>query len=149
MDFKQLTALGGIISQELVSKEIEFTRPRLPEEGDGDPVKQSATIHIRKRNSADFLSIVKAQAEDQPFIAIFRCVCTEDGSPLFPSMAEAGQLAEWLLIPMIAAVNEVNSFAPKHSPLRTNSGMKSPSPSAVARSKSGSRRSRKKSEPTG
>lgn len=144
MDFKQLQALGGIVSSALVKKPISYTRPRTPEEGEGEPITETADIFVRKRNSRDFLDIVKAPDSEKPFLAIFRCVCVEDGSPLFPSVDDVANLAEWLLFPMIAAVNEVNAFDPKGFPPRTTSGSTSLSPSADAASRSGRSRSPKK-----
>ena len=154
MDFKQLQALGGIVSAALVRKEIEFTYHRpLPAEQWADPgvpevepeaVTECATIFVRKRNSRDFLDIAKAADSEKPFLAIFRCVCTEDGSPLFPSAEHASQLAEWLLVPILNAVNEVNRFDPKALPPRTTSGSTSPSRSADAASRSGRSRSPRK-----
>ena len=154
MDFKQMQAMGGIVSQALVPKDIRFTyHPRKPEAEWADPqipeheeqaVTETGRIFVRKRSSRDFLDIVKAPEAEQPFLALFRCVCNEDGTPLFPSVEDAGQLAEWLMVPMIAAVNEVNSFVPKPSPLRTSSGTTSPSPSAAGVSRSGRTPSRKR-----
>lgn len=149
MDFQKLQALGGIVSSALVPKEIEYTRPRTPEEGEGESITERGTIHVRKRNSADFLAIVQAPESERPFVTLFRCVCTPDGAPLFPSVGDAAQLAEWLMIPMISAVNEVNAFDPKGFPPRTTSGSTSPSRSADAASRSGNSRSRKKKGPAG
>jgi hypothetical protein len=149
MDFQKLQALGGIVSSALVPKEIKFTRPRTPEEGEGEPITESATIHVRKRTSRDFLDIVKVPESERPFLAIFRCVCAEDGTPLLPSVDDASRLAEWMLMPILNAVNEVNSFDPKGFPPRTTSGSNSPSLSAVAASRSGKRPSRKKNGPAG
>lgn len=130
MDLKQLQAIGGLVSSSLVKKEITYTRPRTPEEGEGDPVTETATIHVRKRNGADFLRMHRAGEDDRAFVALHRCVCAEDGSPLFESPEVASQLAEWLLGPMLLAVNEVNDFAPKRQPPKTTSGRTSRSPSA-------------------
>lgn len=144
MDFKQLQAVGGIVSSALIPKSIEYTRPRTAEEGEGDPITETADIFVRKRNSRDFLDIVKAPDSEKPFLVIFRCVCTEDGAPLFPSTEDVAHLAEWLLFPMITAVNEVNAFDPKALPPRTISGSTSLSRSADAASRNGKSRSRKK-----
>lgn len=159
MDFHQLQALGGIVPTALVRKEIEFTYYRpLPEsewadpnipETEQSPSTDTAVVFIRKRTSRDFLDIVKAPEQDKPFLALFRCVCTEDGAPLFPSLDDAARLAEWMLVPLIGAVNEVNSFLPKAFPPKTSSGATSPSPSAVVRSGSGRTRSTKKSGRSG
>jgi hypothetical protein len=145
MDFQQLQALGGIVPTALVKKEIEFTRPRTPDEGEGEPVRERVDIFVRKRTSRDFLEINRATDGDRPFVALFRSVCLEDGTPLFPSIDDASRLAEWLLGPMLNAVNEVNAFAPKPSPPRTSSGIGSRSPSAAEASASGSSRSTKRS----
>lgn len=144
MDLKHLQALGGIVSQALVPKEIEFTRPRLPEEGDGDPITERGVIHVRKRSARDFLDIHRASDSDKTFIALHRCVCNEDGTPFFPSADEAALLAEWILGPMLIAVNEVNAFLPKPSPPRTSYGTTSRSRSAADPSVSGRKRSQKK-----
>jgi hypothetical protein len=144
MDFQQMQALGGIVPTALVKKQIEFTRPRTPEEGDGDPITETADIYIRKRDSRDFIEINQAPKADRVFVALFRSVCTPDGSPLFPSADDAGHLAEWLLAPMLTAMNEVNAFAPKSSPPKTSYGIGSPSPSAGGASASGNSRSTRK-----
>jgi hypothetical protein len=132
MDYTHLKKIGGFVSPEIVVEKIEFTRPRLPEEGDGDPISESAELHIRKRTSRDFLDISRAAEADKPFLALHRCVCNPDGSPLFSSIDEASQLAEWLLGPILNAVNKVNSFAPKSGAARTISGTTSPPRSGKA-----------------
>jgi hypothetical protein len=156
MDFKQLQALGGFISPALVRKEIEFTyRPTKPAETWADPetpefepvlVTERATVFVRKRTSRDFLDIMQAGSDaDRAFLALFRCLCNEDGTPFFPSVEDAASLAEWMFLPLIGAVNEVNSFDPKGFPPRTTSGSTLPSPSAGEASLSGKSRFRKKS----
>jgi hypothetical protein len=145
MDIKKLQALGGFVSQTLVAKEITFTRPRLPEEGEGAPVNESGVIHVRKRSARDFLDMHHAEGSEKTFIALHRCVFNEDGTPFFSSPNEAGLLAEWILGPMLVAVNEVNSFLPKPSPPKTSSGTTSRSPSAAGLSGSGRTQSRKRS----
>lgn len=154
MDFQQLQALGGIVPTALVRKEIEFyslplkpagewADPAVPEFAD-EPAKQRATVFIRKRSSRDFLDIMQASDEDRAFVALFRCLCNEDGTPFFPSVHDASRLAEWMFLPLIGAVNEVNSFDPKPYPPRTSSGIASPSSSADAASVSGSSQSTRK-----
>lgn len=159
MDYQELKALGGIVSQALVKKEIQFRyHAPLPEDQWADPAMPefadeatdaTATIYIRKRTSRDFLDVVRAPESQQAFINLFRCVCNEDGTPLFPSVEDAGHLAEWLLVPMLTAVNEVNSFLPKRFPPKTSSGANSLSPSAAGASGNGRKRSTRKSGRSG
>jgi hypothetical protein len=159
MDFLKLQAMGGIVSAAPVRKEITFTYHRpLPAdqwsdpdvpEVEPEPATDTATVWIRKRTSRDFLDINAAAPGEQVFLALFRCVCTEDGAPLFPSVEDASRLAEWMLIPLMKAVNEVNSFLPKAFPPKTSSGATSPSPSAAVRSASGRKRSTRKSARSG
>lgn len=149
MDFNQLQKLGGFVSPDIVKRTITFTRPRLPEEGDGDPVTETADLHFRKRTSRDFLDISRSEESERPFLALFRCVCNADGTPFFPSAESAAQLAEWMLGPMLNAVNEVNAFAPKRGAARTTSGTTSPRRSEGGRSRSGNSPSPSKSGPTG
>ena len=155
MDFHQLQALGGIVSPVLVKKEIEFTchlpkpaeswaDPEVPEVED-EAVTQRATVFIRKRTSRDFLDIMEASDDDRAFLSLFRCVCNEDGTPFFPSVDDAARLAEWMFLPLIGAVTEVNSFRPKKNPPKTTSGSTSPAPSADEASPNGRPRSPKKS----
>jgi len=152
MDIKQLQQMGAFVPQTLYKREIAFKyRPLLPKEEWASPespeygelVDETATVHIRKRNSADFLDIVYASDQDKPFLAILKCVCKEDGSPVFESLDQVKSLQEWLLVPLLDAVNAVNHTAPKGTP-RATSGASLPSPSADGQSQNGSKRSLKK-----
>lgn len=159
MDIKQLQALGAIVTRSLFKKEIPVRRPVLkpaeewefPDQPEftGEIVDDSLTAHVRKRSSADFLEMVQAPDRDKAHIAILRCICHEDGSEVFESLQQAKQLQEWLFIPLMVAVNEVNGFGLKNSQPRMSSGAKSRSASAVAPSRSGNKRSAKKSGRSG
>lgn len=159
MDIAQLQKIGAIIPRTLHKREVEFTRPALkpesewqdaavPEESEGT-VNESVTVWIRKRSSADFLDIVGAEGADRTLLAVQRCVCDESGGLVFSDVSQVRQLAPWLLIPLLNAVNEVNAFGEKKSKPRTNSGSISPSPSAGAVSRSGRKRSARKKGPDG
>lgn len=160
MDLKQLQAMGAIEHRPLVPKKIPvkypvpndpatWADPEVAEYPDTPEFKDGIfDTHIRKRSSADFIELTSAPNREKPFVAIFRCVCNPDGSQLFETMDQVLGLKEWLWIPLMTAVNEVNQFGPKNSRPRTNSGMNSPSSSA-ARLRKRSSASRKKSGPAG
>ena len=153
MDIKQLRALGAISSRVLVPKTIKFQYPvPLPEaewadpdvpEYPENPEWQEGTFDtfIRKRSASDFYEIVRAESRDQACIAIHRGVCEADARPVFESREQVDGLKDWLFLPLLAAVNEVNSSGPKRSTPRTKPGATSPSPSGGARSRSGRKRS--------
>ncbi len=154
MDLKQLQALGAIVTRTLFKKEIPVKRLALkpkeewanesePEES-GEIVDDTLTTWIRKRSSADFLEMIQAPDRDKAHIAVLRCVCLEDGTEVFESLDQVKQLKEWLFIPLMIAINEVNRFGLKNLQPRTNSGTNSPSSSA-ARSPKHKRGSAKKS----
>lgn len=158
MDLKQLQALGAIVSRTLFKKEIKVRRPILkpaeewadasePEES-GEIVDDTLTTWIRKRSSADFLEMIQAPDRDKAHIAVLRCVCLEDGAEVFESLGQCKQLKEWIFLPLMYAINEVNSFGLKNSRPKTKSGMNSPSSSA-ARSRKRKHASVKKSSTAG
>ncbi len=150
--------MGGMVTRSLFKKEIPIRRPVLkPAEEWADPnepektgefVQDTLTAHVRKRSSVDFIEMVQATDRDKAHIAILRCICHEDGTEVFESLAQAKQLEEWLFIPLMLAVNEVNSFGLKNSQPRTSSGTSLPSSSAV-RSRKLKRVAAKKSAPVG
>lgn len=160
MDLSTLKAMGAVEHRPLVPKNIvvkypvpndpaTWADPEVPEYPEKPEFKESTiAAHIRKRSSADFIELTSAPNREKPFVAIFRCVCNPDGSQLFETMDQVLGLKEWLWIPLMTAVNEVNQFGPKNSRPRTNSGMNSPSSSAV-RSPKHKRASLKKSAPAG
>lgn len=141
MDLKQLQAMGALVTRSLFKKEVPVRRPVLkPAEEWADPnepeltdefVDDSVTVWIRKRSSADFLEMVQAADRDKAHVAILRCVCNPDGSEVFESLAQAKQLREWLFIPLMVAVNEVNGYGLKNSPPKTSSGTNSRSSSGA------------------
>lgn len=160
MDLKQLQAMGAINSRALVKKDIAIKRPvPIPQADWSDPevaeypddpkiVEETVQVHIRKRSSADFIEMMNADDRDKPFVAILRCVCHPDGSQVFESLDQLMGLKEWIWIPLMMAVNEVNEFGLKNSQPRTSSGAKSRSPSA-ARSRKRKNASVKKSARSG
>lgn len=159
MDLKQLQAMGAIVPRTFYEKTIPIRRPVLkpveewaeadaPEKTDKF-VDDTITVHIRKRSSADFLEMVTAPDRDKAHIAVLRCVCKPDGAEVFESLEQTKQLEEWLFIPLMLAVNEVNKFGLKNSQPRTSSGANSRSPSAAGRSRNGKKRSAKKSARSG
>jgi hypothetical protein len=159
MQLKQLQAMGALVPRTFYEKTIPIRRPVLKPadewaerdvpEKTGEFVDDMITIHIRKRSSADFLEMMTAPDRDKAHIAILRCICQPDGTEIFESVEQAKQLEEWLFIPLMLAVNEVNQFGLKNSQPRTSYGAKSRSASADVRSRNGKRRSLKKSAPSG
>jgi hypothetical protein len=159
MDLKQLQAMGAIIPRTLFKKEVPVKRPELKPasewaekdvpEKTGKWIDDTITVHIRKKSSADFMEMIAAPDREKAHIAVLRCVCDEKGAEVFESLEQAKQLEEWLFIPLVMAVNEVNQFGLKNSQPRTSSGAKSRSPSAEGQSRNGKSRSRKKSAPSG
>lgn len=158
MELKQLHAMGAFVPRTFYEKTIPIRRPVLkPEEEWADPavpektgeyVDDTLTVHIRKRSSADFLEMIAAPDRDKSHIALLRCACKPDGTEVFDSLEQAKQLDDWLFIPLMVAVNEVNKFGLKNYQPRTSSGTNSPSSSA-ARSQKRKRVSPKKSAPSG
>jgi hypothetical protein len=159
MDLSQLQAMGAFVPQAIFKRDIQITyRPLKPAsewaepdvpEHESEPVKATVTVHIRKRSSADFLEIVNAPDGDKPFVSLLRCVVNPDGSPVFADLAQAKQLAEWMLLALLPAVTEVNSYDAKKSTPRMSGGATSPSPSAGAALRSGKRLSRKRNGASG
>lgn len=159
MDIKQLQSMGAMVPKTLFKREVEIKRPvALPQEEWEDPevpeftdevVTESMTTYIRKRNSADFMEIVGASNVDKVHVMVLRCICDEEGNPVFENVEQVKQLQEWLFVPLFTAVNEVNEVSAKNSQPRTKSGASLPSPSAAAPSRNGSSRSVKKNMRSG
>lgn len=159
MDIKQLHSLGAFVPKTLFKREIHFkyhpqTDPATwanPDEPEFEEelVEGSMTAHIRKRNSADFLEIATSPSKDASFVAILRCVCDDSGAPVFESIEQVKELKEWLMFPLLEAVNEVNRYDAKKSTPRAISGSSSRSPSAGGASRSGKKRSPRKSGRSG
>lgn len=159
MDLKQLQAMGAIVPRTLHKREVPIRRPELkPEseweekgvpEGTGEWLDDSVTVYIRKRSSVDFIELVSAPDREKACVALLRCVCDEKGAEVFENLDQTKQLEDWLFLPLVMAVNEVNQFGLKNSQPRTSSGAKSRSPSAAGRSRSGKPPSPKKSAPSG
>lgn len=141
MDLKQLTSLGAIVPRTLFKKEVALKRPTLkPAEEWADPnepefsgeiVDDTMTVWVRKRSSADFLEMMRAPDNDKAHIAILRCICDQEGNEVFESLAQCKQLREWMFLPLMLVVNEVNEFGLKNSAPKTKSGANSPSSSAA------------------
>lgn len=164
MDLKQIQAMGAVASRALVKREVpirrppllpqdQWTDPNIPEADESAPQDQwtdeTLTVYIRKRNSADFYELMRADDRVKPFVVIHRCICDERGEPVFPELSLVIQLKEWVWMPLAFEANEVNGFSPKNSKPRTSSGAKSHSPSADEASRSGSKRSPKRNAPSG
>ncbi len=125
MDIKQLQAMGGFVTRTLFPKTIPVRQPVLKPESEwanpedpeftGEFVDTTMDVHIRKRSSADFLEMVQAADRDRAHVAILRCVLQADGAEVFASLEQVKQLREWLFIPLMQAVNEVNEFGLKLS----------------------------------
>jgi len=157
MELKQLQAMGAIASRTLVQKDIqikyqkplpqgEWADPAVPEYPDKpEMVEETLRVFVRKRSAIDSAEFMRATDRERGFLAILRCVCNKDGSQLFDDLDQVASLADWMWIPLAAAVYEVNEFGPKNSQPRTSSGASSRSPSAAGRSRNGKRRSPRKS----
>lgn len=157
MDLSTLKAMGAIDPRPLVPKTITvkqpvptdqktWANPEVPEYPDPvEYVEKTIDTHIRKRSSADFIEMMQAPNREKVFVAIHRCVCKPDGTPVFETIDQVMGLKEWIWIPLMTAVNEVNEFGLKNSQPRTSSGARSHSPSAAAALRSGKQRLAKKS----
>lgn len=140
MELKELQVLGAYVPRKLIKKEVPINRPVLKPKEEwadaeipeftGERSADTITVHIRKRDSADFMEMTAADDRERVSIALLRSVCKPDGSPVFESVEQVNSLAEWLFIPLMVAVGEVNSFESKNSQPRMSSGAKSPSSSA-------------------
>lgn len=159
MQLNQLLQLGGVVPSTLFVRELpvtyrplkptgEWSDPDVPER-ESEAITQTVTVHVRKRSSADFLEMVNAPEADKPFIALLRCLVTPEGAPVFSDLDHAKRIEEWLLVPLLTTVNEVNGTDAKKYLPRTSSGAVSPSPSADGASRSGSKRYRNKSGRSG
>jgi len=164
MELSQLQALGGYSPRGLIKKDIALKRPPLkPESEWADPSKPESddlapksawvddvlTVHIRKRSSADAYEVLSADGRSRPFVMILRCICHENGLQVFENLEQVEQLKEWLWMPLAMAASEVNDLAPKKSRPMTSGGAASRSPSADDQSRSGKRRSAKRSVRSG
>jgi len=147
MDLNQLIVLSTVptavvpktikVSRPLTSPQEEWEDAKTPE-FTGEFADETVDTHIRKYSGADQIELASASDRERVFVAIHRCVVNRDGSPVFETREQAMGLSSWLVVPLFNAVSEVNDNRPKASRRRTSSGSKSPSPSAVARRKSGS-----------
>lgn len=159
MDLKHLQSIGAFAPKTIFKRDITITfhRPTPAESWESPDVPEyedalttePLTTFIRKRNSQDFMDVMGADKRDRLFVNVLRCVCHEDGTPVFATLDEVIALQDWLFVPLLNAVNEVNDFAAKKSKPRTSSGAPSRSPSAAGASRSGRSQSRKKSAPSG
>jgi hypothetical protein len=159
MDLKQLQTLGAFVPTKLIRREIEISRPILKPESEwaipgiheftDEVVRESMTVFLRKRASADFMEMIATEDREKASVSILRCVCNEDGTQVFESVEQVSRLEDWIFLPLIAVVMEVNKYGPKQSPSRKSSGANSRSASAVARSRNGKRSLPKKSGRSG
>ncbi|UHQ21885.1 phage tail assembly chaperone family protein, TAC [Lysobacter sp. 5GHs7-4] len=150
MDLKQLQAMGAFVPRTLFKCDIAVRyRPLKPTEEWADPgeperqeeiVEETITTWVRKKSSADSIEIFQADERERPLVAVYRCICNADGSPLFESLDQVHQLEDWLILPLIIEVNKVNHFAAKKSVPKTSSGVSSRSPSAAGRLRNGKKR---------
>ncbi|MDQ3039518.1 MAG: phage tail assembly chaperone family protein, TAC [Pseudomonadota bacterium] len=159
MDLKQLQALGAIVPRGLIKREITFDYyPLKPEtewaesdvpERQDDKTEGRMTVHIRKGSSADAIEVAGSSERERPFVAILRCICNENGDPVFPTIEDAMSLETWLAIPLFEAINSVSGIGTKKSQPGTSSGAKSRSLSAGDQSRNGKRSSRTRKKVSG
>ena len=133
MDISQLQAIGGLSPRSLQKRTVEFTYPKPTPSSDWeDPtvpeypelpemVKGSLDVWVRKQSSADYIEMVGAQRNERSDLLLIRCVCHEDGRAVFTA-EQVTQLKEWIYIPLLLAVNEVNNAAAKKARPRTSGG---------------------------
>ena len=134
MDLQQLKDIGAFTTEKPIKKVVKVERPLTtpqaewddPEvpEYSGEISHDEITTYIRMGSSADDIEIARADERDQPFIAIFRFVCNEDGTPVFESSDQAARLKSWLVLPLFAAIAEVRGTLPKKTKHKTSSGLK-------------------------
>ena len=134
MDLQQLKDIGAFtiekpikkvvkVERPLTTPQTEWDNPDIPEYS-GEVSHDEITTYIRMGSSADDIEIARADERDQPFIAIFRFVCKEDGTPVFESAEQAARLKSWLVLPLFAAIAEVRGTLPKKTKHKTSSGSK-------------------------
>jgi hypothetical protein len=134
MKLSELQAAGAFVSAKPIKREIKVKRPDLkPKEEWADPdvaeftgetIDDSLTAYIRRGAAIDAIEMMRAEERDQPFVAIHRSVCHEDGRPVFDSLEQASSLALWLAMPLFEAITEVANAGPKSSRRKTSSGSK-------------------------
>jgi hypothetical protein len=124
MKLADLQAMGAFAPDELVKRDVAIKRPILDDAGaeTGDYADESLTVHIRRGAAADAIEIMRAEAREQPFVAIYRSICQPDGTPVFESVEQAMRLQLWLAMPLFEAITEVAPKRPKASRKRTNGG---------------------------
>ena len=159
MDLKQLQAIGALVPRTLFKRDIEFKYPELRPKAEwadadvpemtGETLDGKMTVYVRRGSSADAIEVANASERERPFVAVFRSICHEDGSQVFPTIEDAMQLATWLVIPLFNTIKDVNGDRPKNSQPRTSSGAKSPSASAGGRLKNGKQPSQGASRKSG
>lgn len=160
MDLIQLTKMGAFIPKGLVKKEIAFKHPtELPKDQWQDPevaeydeetmTDATMTAYIKRRSSADLIEIMNTKDRDKMYATVLLSVMKEDGEPVFESIDQVRLLKEWIFIPVLLAVNEVNSTKKKNSQQKKSSGAKSRSPSEAVALRNGSNTSAKKSAESG
>lgn len=147
MNLQQLQSMGALAPRKLTRREVAINRPvPKPETEWADPevpeftdetVPDTVTVFIRKGSAADAIEFVRADERSQPFVALLRFICNEDGSPVFPDLETAMRVHTWLALPLMEAAREVQGTLPNASTPRTNSGASSPSPSGDEASGSG------------
>lgn len=135
MNLNDLMAMGAITPRTVFKRDIKVKfRPLKPEnewaekgnpEHEDNEVEKTITVFIRKANSADLLEITNANDRQRPFVAIYRCICNEDGSEVFPDLETTTTIAPWLLIPLFNVIQTVNPDSKKKSLRKMNSGVKS------------------------
>lgn len=145
----QMQTWGAFMPSTIKRKTITIRRPVAKPEADWadpdtpefteDKVEEAWDIFVRRGTSADGLEIMRAGERERPFLAVYRCVCNEDGSPFFESLGQAEQAALWLIMPMFQAVADEVIPGKKQQARATSGGATSRSRSGAKRSKSSKR----------
>lgn len=130
----ELQAMGAFVPTKPIKRDVKIKKPiQKPEaewadkevpEFTGEHEDATLTAYIRRGAAIDAIEMMRAQERDQPFVAIFRSVVNQDGTPVFESLDQASRLAPWIAFPLFTAITEVAGTAPKGSRRKTNGGSK-------------------------
>lgn len=148
MDLVQLRQMGLASANPLIKKTITIKYFPLKEgsetEREEKEIDGTLDFWLRKFTAADRMAVSAVSGDERIYESIYRCVFKEDGTPVFPDIETARELNLKMFSELFLAINEINGGSTKKSQPRTNGGTRSRSPSAVGRSRNGSKRSQAK-----